>query len=80
MGEGEREMVELNREVAELKTMMNMVLQSVRDLQSDLKVSYVTKSEHEELKRRIDRIEAAPHKWAAIAIAIISAAIAYFKH
>jgi predicted RNase H-like nuclease (RuvC/YqgF family) len=79
MNGGEKEMVELNREVAELKTMMTMVLQSVRDLQSDLRSSYVTKSEYEELKRRIDKLEAAPHRWIATAIALVSIIVVFFK-
>jgi hypothetical protein len=59
--------------------MMAMVLQSIRDLQGDLKAGYVTKAEYEELKRQVQDLRSAPHRWVATGIALIAVIVAYFK-
>jgi hypothetical protein len=71
------------REVAELSTKMDMMIDFMKELKTELNTNYVQKVQFEDLKERVLKIENAPFKWLSMIIAIaggLMGVLSYLKH
>lgn len=65
----EKETFPAAKELGELTAKVDLMLSTVNALQQQLQTQYVQKTETEDMKRRLDKLETAPTRWLPIIMA-----------